>query len=107
MTKKEKINELIGVFENAKSDDDSLYRTLYQGLEDIDALDLNYIDNLDKLEGNDYDEKMSHIDDFSFENCCTVLTALLRGERFVEGVFFEAVESGDVLRLLERAYDVL
>lgn len=30
MTKKEKINELIGVFEKAKSDDDSLYRTLYE-----------------------------------------------------------------------------
>ena len=88
MTKKEKINELIGVFEKAKSDDDSLYRTLYEWLKSIDAIDFNYINNFDKLEGKDYGEKISHISEFSFEVCCTVLTALLRDECFIGGVFF-------------------
>ena len=107
MTNKEKINELIGVFTNAKSSDTSLYATLYNGLESINALDLDYLDNFDKLKGSTYQEKLSHINEFTFKNCCTVMTALLRGERFVEGVFFEAVESGEILRLLQRAYSVL
>ena len=107
MSKKEKIKELIEVFEKAKSDDSSLYSTLYKGLKDIDAIDHNYMDNFKRLKGDDYAEKMSHLEEFTYENCCTVLTYLLRSERFVEGIFFEAVEAGDVLNLLQHAYEVL
>ena len=80
---------------------------MYEGLEEIDAIDANYLDNFAKLKGETYDEKLSYLGEFTFNNCCTFLTAILRGERFVQGLFDEAVANGDVLKLLERAYEVL
>ena len=113
MNKKEKIKELMDMFAKIKAEGmeifsrGDIYGSLYKGLEAIDGIDRNYQENLDKIKGNDYSEKITHLQDFSFKECCTVLTALLRYERFVEGVFYGAVRSGDVLKILSHAYTLL
>ena len=77
-----------------------LYRTLYKGLDSI-------LNNMEKIKGTTLEDKMKNLQNFTFKECCTLLTAILRSDRFVEGLFNSVVISGDVLRLLTHAYDIL
>ena len=114
MNKKEKIRELIEVVASYDKEKLSerfsggdLYTTLYKGLESMGEFDLNYIENLKKIKGATFNKKMANLQSFTFKETCTMLTAILRYDRFVEGLFNSAVRSGDVLRLLTRAYHTL
>ena len=107
--KKAIIKDLQDLFSKKNVPEDKMndmYTQLYKGLDKIKSLDFNYIENFEKIKGANYDEKIKYLNDFSFDNCCTLLTFLLRGERFSEGLFEGAVKNGDVLQLLERAYQV-
>lgn len=84
-----------------------LYRTLYKGLDSIGELDYDYLNNMEKIKGTTLEDKMKNLQNFTFKECCTLLTAILRSDRFVEGLFNSVVISGDVLRLLTHAYDIL
>ena len=71
---------------------DGLYEALYGLLE----LDKDYIENYRKLSVPfDYDS-------MTIDELRTVITHLVRGERFCEGLIAEAVENGTLLKILMR-----
>ena len=110
--KKKTLTKIRGIFAKNRTEKEiaqeeaGLYSELYQGLEDVGMIDYNYSENFDKIKGQNYPEKMEHVSDFTLKNCGTILTFILRGERFAEGTFFEAVSSGNILKLLNRAIEV-
>ena len=113
MNKKEKIKELMDAVTNINKKEfkerfgeADLYSKVYEGLESIDELDFNYMENLKKIKGKNFNEKMANLQNFTLEETFTMLTAILRYDRFVEGLFKSVVESGDVLSLLTHAYAI-
>lgn len=80
------------------------YRKVYRMLDDTGNLDVNYADN---LKGRDGYEMAAKAETLTFKECCTVLTFLLRAERFSEGAFTGALSDGTVYRLLKRAAEVM
>ena len=76
------------------------YGEVYKGLEKAGCLDVNYSDNRKK-------RKAKNVSDFTFNDCCTELTFLLRGERFSPGTFYDALKDKTVFKLLERAVEVM
>ncbi len=109
--KKEVFSNLIEETQKAEKNEKGEYRALlakiYWDLNGIDCIDAKYMTNFNKLDGDTYNEKITHIDSFSFENCCTVLTFLIYGNGLIRGIFTEAVDAGEVLALLQRAYDLI
>lgn len=92
---------MIGKNEFSKGDE---YSRIYKGLEDIGVLDYDYFEH---LRGKDGYEMASQAEKLTFQECCTVLTFLLRAERFAEGAFTHALEEGTVYNILKRAVDVM
>ncbi len=80
------------------------YRRIYEGLEKTGNFDVNYADN---LKGRDGYEMASNAEKLTFKECCTVLTFLLRIERFSAGAFTEALSNGNIYKLLARAVEVM
>ena len=76
------------------------YSEVYTGLEDADCIDVNYMENRKK-------RKVKDISNFTFKDCCTELTFLLRGERFSPGTFFNALKDKTVYKLLARAVEIM
>lgn len=116
MNKKEKIKELMDLFKNFKLDEEAeyhgygtaeIYGALYKALEGMGELDHDYLNNFDKIKGDGFNEKIVHLQELSFKECCTLLTAILRYDRFVEGLFYSVVKSGDVLKILTHIYNIL
>lgn len=78
----------------------NLWSKVYEGLESAGYLDDNYLEHTRDI---DMDEALKHINQMSFDECCTWLTWILRGNRFSEGLFDMNIENGNILRLLKRA----
>ncbi|MBR0075479.1 MAG: hypothetical protein IJP96_06975 [Synergistaceae bacterium] len=114
--KKEKLKELRDVFAKKRltfdkdgfpRDTEGIYSTLYKGLEKAKVLDSEYLKNFGKivdklgerLSGTDY------MNELSFNECCTLMTFFLRGERMSPGHFFSRVKDGTILKLLDRAVE--
>lgn len=111
---KETLKELYDLFAKERpkidgymADDENLYSRLYRELEEYKALDYNYLDNFEKIKGEGLLDKMKHVDALTFKECCTMLTWILRSERFCEGSFYGEVNNGNVLKLLKRAYETV
>ena len=77
-----------------------LWTEFYVELEKHEYLDANYLEH---TRNADINEEMKHIDTMSFEDCCTWLTWILRGERFSVGLFGKNISNGNVKALLNRA----
>ncbi|MBR0315666.1 MAG: hypothetical protein IJQ99_02230 [Synergistaceae bacterium] len=88
------------------NDNENLYTKLAEELDKINAYDSNYLENFEKIKGKDYPSKMKHVNDLTLNECCTLLTFNLRGERHSPGFFYGAVNEGDILKLLDRAYEI-
>lgn len=86
------------------STSEDFYTQLYADIILTGIFDKQFSTNYKALQGNNYASKMSHILEFSFDDCCTLITYLLMIDRVVEGTFARAKASGDVKSLLERAY---
>ena len=80
------------------------YKKLYEMLENTGNFDVNYADN---LKGKSGYEMGANAENLTFKECCTVLTFLLRAERFSEGAFTGALADGTVYKLLKRAAEVM
>ena len=78
----------------------NLWSEIYEGLESAGYLDNLYLEHTRDI---DMEEAMKRIDNMSFEECCTWLTWILRGNRFSEGLFEMNIENGNISRLLKRA----
>ena len=72
------------------------YFNIANGLEELNLLDFDYLKNHNKI-------KSDKISDYTFDECLTELTFLLRAERFAPGAFYEALEDKTVYKLLDRA----
>ena len=90
--------------QNSRYTKNNEYQKLYKTLEDTNNLDVNYADNLKGKNGYEMAKKAESL---TFKECCTVLTFLLRAERFAEGAFTEALADGTVYKLLKRAVEVM
>lgn len=98
-----------------EDDDDkscAAYSEVYKGLEETGNLDY---DCLRHLNGRGY-ELAGKPEKLTFSECCTVLTFLLRAERFTDGyfdghyfggAFTSALKDGTVYRILDRACELL
>ena len=60
-------------------------------------LDQNYLENNKSLDKKD-------INDMSFEEVCTKLSWIIRGDRFSSGLLYSCFEDNTILNLLERLY---
>ncbi len=69
---------------------------LYENLYTLVELDHNYIENRKKL------SKSPDYGTLTKEELSTVITSLVRGERFCDGLIAGAIENGDLLKILER-----
>lgn len=85
----------------SKNDESS---KLHEVLDKTGNLDVDYADHLEGKNGYDMAAKAGRL---TFKECCTVLTFLLRAERFTEGAFTEALQDGTVYKLLSRAVEVM
>ena len=97
------------VFKMLKDDfmrrkNDDLWTPLAKGLEESGCADHDYLSH---TEGRAIEDVISSINRMSFNECCTWLTWIVRGERFCEGLFTSCLDDGTLLALLTRACDVL
>lgn len=95
--KSEKINGQVF----SKGDEQS---QIYNVLEKTGALDVEYASH---LEGKDVYALMAQPGKLTFQECCTILTFLLRAEHWAEGTFTEALMNGSVYKLLSRAVEAM
>jgi len=72
----------------------------YKYLYDNNFIDLNYLENVKKIENKE-------IDKLSFEEIMTKLTLPHRAERFCDGAIHSFVESGDMKKCLKRLLNIL
>ena len=100
MCRKPEIQQ-IGNMTFSKGDE---YSRIYSGLEKTGNLDIDYADN---LKGKDGYELAANPSNLTFKECCTVLTFLLRAERWSDGAFTEALMDGSVYKVLSRAVEVM
>lgn len=93
-------------FENAITEESSgsLWRKLYGEMEDKGLLDVEYVEKTDGLEIKDVRETISSM---NFDDCCTWLTWILRGERFCEGLFESCVKDGSLHMLIQRCCELV
>lgn len=73
---------------------------LYESLYDLLGTDPNFSDNYAKI------GKAPDYRGMSLFELRTVITALVRGERFCDGMIAQAIDSGDLLKILERIYEI-
>ena len=78
-----------------------LFDDINRGIENI--ID---IDSL-SLEGEFHEDKIKHVDNFTLEDCCAFLKFLYITEGLAGFCADKFVESGDVLKILQRMYDLL
>ena len=117
VNKKAVFNELSEIFGNEHNySDGKLYSKLYMDFTAAECFDDDYFNNLIALKGkyspndrddNSYNAVIPYINKLSFKDCCTLLSFLLRAERWSEGWFEECLQNGSVKSLLERARDTL
>ena len=93
--------EVVGGHLYSKGDQ---YSKAYSVLTETGTLDVDYMDHIKG--GNGY-EMASHPEKLTFEDCCTVLTYILRSEHWSDGAFAEALENGTVYKVLSRAVEVM
>ena len=82
----------------------SLWKRLYEWMEDKRLIDVEYAEKTDGLEVKDVIETISSMD---FDDCCTWLTWILRGERFCEGLFESCVKDGSLHMLIQRCCELV
>ena len=107
--------ELLAIFKDKVEDrDGTLYERLYEELNDSDCLDKEYHEHIKILSdkyspGSDYsyDVIIHHVNEFSFDECCSMLTFIIRAERWSDGWFNECLANGDIYRLLSNAYELI
>lgn len=63
-------------------------------------IDPEYPKNYEKM-------KEKQIEDYSYEEVLTVITMVIRGDRFVSGHIYSCVKNGTMLKLLERLYSLV
>ena len=80
------------------------YQELYKLLDETGNLDVKYIDN---LKGRNGYELAGQSEKLTFKDCCTVLTFILRAERWTDGAFGGELKNGNVYALLSRACEEL
>ena len=61
---------------------------------DSDLIDKNYVENETALKDKD-------IESCSYNEVCTLLTSIIRGDRFVSGLIYSKFKDGTLLKLLE------
>lgn len=83
-----------------EKDESRLWTEFYSELERHEYLDSDYLEHTRNANIN---EAMKEIDRLSFEECCTWLTWILRGERFSAGLFGKNISNGNVKALLNQA----
>ncbi|MBQ4430642.1 MAG: hypothetical protein II877_03990 [Synergistaceae bacterium] len=93
--------ETVGDMLFSKGDE---YSRIYQGLEKAGNLDVEYADHIGERSGY---ELASQPEKLTFKECCTVLTFLLRAERFSPMAFTGALQDGTVYKLLSRAVEAM
>ena len=64
-----------------------------------DLLDKGYMENEKLIHGKD-------IDKLTYREIGTMLTAIIRGDRFCSGLIYSKVKDGTLLKLLERLKDI-
>lgn len=64
-----------------------------------DLLDKEYMENEKLIHGKD-------IDELTYKEIGTMLTAIIRGDRFCSGLIYSKVKDGTLLKLLERVKEL-
>lgn len=64
-----------------------------------DLLDKEYMENEKLIHGKD-------IDELTYKEIGTMLTAIIRGDRFCSGLIYSKVKDGTILKLLERVKEL-
>lgn len=64
---------------------------------DNNLLDQNYRENYEKI-------RVKKIEEFTYQEVLTVLTKIIRSDRFVSGELYNCVKNGSMLNLIERLY---
>ena len=64
-----------------------------------DLLDKEYMENEKLIHGKD-------IDELTYKEIGTMLTTIIRGDRFCSGLIYSKVKDGTLLKLLERLKDI-
>ena len=67
---------------------------------DSDLLDKEYMENEKNI-------KDKNIDELGYKEIGTMLTAIIRGDRFCSGLIYSKVKDGTILKLLERLQEVI
>lgn len=66
---------------------------------DSDLLDKEYMENEKNI-------KDKNVDELGYKEIGTMLTAIIRGDRFCSGLIYSKVKDGTLLKLLERLKDI-
>jgi len=82
-----------------------------QGVKDADFRDTRYSSNLekfaDKLQGGIFENIDKNMNKFTFEECKTLFTRILRGEHWNAGSFPYNINNKRFFKILERAIEVM
>ena len=114
--KKTVFNELYELVNGARDySDRKLYHNFYMRFATAECFDDDYLNNLNVLKGkysiNDrdsiYHAIIPLVDQLSVEECCTLLSFVLRAERWSEGWFKECLQNGSIQSLLARAREII
>lgn len=107
---------------NGASDycDRKLYRNFYMCFVKTGCFDDDYINKFNVMKekyanhnNNEHEDKdichaiIAHVDEFSFQECCTLLSFVLRAERWSEGWFEECLRNGSIQSLLARTQEII
>ena len=112
---KKEFQRLVEIFKDKQEDSDGILSSkLYKGLGRAGCLDQEYNEHLeatrDKYSPNSehpYYALIPHIQDLTFDECCAMLTFVLRAERWSDGWFDECLSNGNIYELLSRACEVI
>lgn len=74
-------------------------RNFVRYIYDSDLLDKEYMENEKNI-------KDKNVDELGYKEIGTMLTAIIRGDRFCSGLIYSKVKDGTLLRLLERLKDI-
>ena len=117
MDRKKVFTELRDLCKNKKKDDNdgSFYIRLYEDLEAAKCVDYDYRNSLEaaqkKYSVNEgehiYSSLIPHVKKLSFNECCSMITFLLRAERWSGGWIDECLGNGELYALLSRACETL
>ena len=94
-----------------KNDYDETFNKVVDGMKKADFRDTRYMDNLKKFAYKFQGGVTENIDkgmkDFTFDECRTLFTYLIRGEHWQDGVFPTHINNKRFFKILERAVDVM